>query len=296
MGTTFAVVAHGGDAGRLERAADAALDEARRIDGLLSNYLTDSEWSLVNRHAGTRPVRVSDELFALLERCLDYSRRSDGAFDITVGPLMKTWGFYRGEGSLPDAAAVDGARTDVGHGLVMLDARAKTVRFARRGVELDPGGIGKGYAVDRMRAVLQRHGVRMALISAGGSSIFGMGAPPDEPRGWPVTMRLPWSPTEAATTVHLMDRSLSTSGGSGKFFFAGGRRYAHILDPRTGFPAQGTAWVSVVAGEAIDGEAWTKPFFINGRAWTEAHAPPDLRVFLCEDGPMRSCSWIPRSG
>jgi thiamine biosynthesis lipoprotein len=139
---------------------------------------------------------------------------------------------------------------------------------------------------------LRREGVNVALVSASGSSIYGMGAPPDEPRGWPIVIRAPRDPGTAAATVFLKNMSMSTSGGYEKFFWADGRTYSHIIDPRTGYPAQGTASVSVLAPSAIDSEAWTKPFFINGRTWSTTSRPKELRVFFCGDGPTQACTWI----
>jgi FAD:protein FMN transferase len=292
MGATFSVVLYGSDRLQMEKAAEAAFDEVHRLDRLLSNYKQDSEWSEVNRTAGVGPVRLSAELFQLLSDCLKYSRESDGAFDITVGPLMKVWGFYKGEGALPRPADVTDARTRVGHRHVRLDAAAKTIQFDRAGMELDPGGIGKGYAVDRMVEVLRRSGIHVALVSAAGSSIYGLGAPPDEPTGWRITIRAPDDPNKSAAEVFLRDMSLSTSGSYEKFFWADGRTYAHIIDPRTGYPAQGMASVSVIAPRTIDSEAWAKPFFINGRTWTAAHKPTNFRVFACDDGKPSTCSWI----
>ena len=167
-----------------------------------------------------------------------------------------------------------------------------TVRFDRPGVELDPGGIGKGYAVDRMVEVLKRSGVEIALVSAAGSSIYGLGAPPDEPQGWRVVIRSPKDAKRPAAVVFLKDESLSTSGSYEKFFWAGGRRYSHIMDPRTGYPARGTASVSVMAPRTIDSEVWAKPYFIKGRAWTAAHKPEDFRVFFCDDTKEQACSWV----
>jgi len=291
MATTFSIVLYGDDRGQMEKAADAAFDEVHRLDRLLSNYTPDSEWSEVNRTAGVRPVRVSTELFQLLSNCLKYSRQSGGAFDITVGPLMKVWGFYKGDGALPRPVDVTDALTRVGHRHVRLDAAAQTIQFDRLGVELDPGGIGKGYAVDRMVEVLRQSGIHTALVSAG-SSIYGSGAPPDEPAGWRITIRAPDDPNKSAADVFLKDMSLSTSGSYEKFFWADGRPYAHIIDPRTGYPARGTASVSVMAPRTIDSEVWAKPFFINGRTWTAAHKPANVRVFACDDGKPSTCSWI----
>jgi thiamine biosynthesis lipoprotein len=293
MGSSFSLVLFGPDRPGLESAAAAALAEAHRLDRLLSNYLAESEWSAMNREAGSRPVRVTPELFALLSDCLEYSRMSGGAFDITVGPLMKVWGFYKGEGGLPQPKEVRDKLNRVGYRHVQLDPGRRTVRFARPGMDLDPGGIGKGYAVDQMVEVLKQAGVRIALVSASGSSIYGLGAPPDEPQGWPITIRTPRDPSAVATQVVLKNMSLSTSGSYEKFFWAEGRTYSHIIDPRTGYPAQGTSAVSVLAPRTIDSEAWTKPFFINGRAWASAHRPAGFRVFFCDDRPQATCGWLP---
>jgi thiamine biosynthesis lipoprotein len=292
MGSTFSVVLYGHDRTKLEAAADAAFDEARRLDRMLSNYLPASEWSGVNRDAGFRPVKVSAELFELLSACLTYSEQSGGAFDITVGPLVKVWGFYKGEGLLPRPAEVTAALGHVGYRHVRLDPAARTVAFTHPGVELDPGGIGKGYAVDRMVNVLKRLGVDIALVSSSGSSIYGLGAPPTEPEGWRIPVRAPGDPNRSVAEVSLKNMSISTSGSYEKFFWAEGRTYSHILDPRTGRPAQGTSSVSVLAPRTIDSEAWAKPYFINGRAWTAARTPKNLRVFLCDDAPQQVCAWI----
>jgi thiamine biosynthesis lipoprotein len=247
----------------------------------------------VNRDAATRPVRVSDELFDLLDACLVYNRRSKGAFDITVGPLMKVWRFYKGEGALPKPEEVTNALARVGARHVRLDREARTVRFDRPGVELDPGGIGKGYAVDRMIEVLKRQGIRAALVSGGGSSVYGLGAPPEEPRGWRMEISAPGSLETMVAETFLKDMSLSTSGSYEKFFYAGGRRYSHLMDPRTGYPARDVSAVSIVAPRTIDSEAWTKAVFINGRAWTATHAPRGFRVFFCDDrSPTPACGWI----
>src|SRR6202795_2292411 len=155
MGSTYSVVVYGTDEARLRAAVEDASEEARRLDHLLSNYIPASEWSQVNREAASRPVRVWTELFQLLAACVEYSRESDGAFDITVGPLMKVWGFYKGSGHLPHRAEVHRAMAHVGYKNILLDPKNNTVRFTHQGMELDPGGIGKGYAVDRMVDILK---------------------------------------------------------------------------------------------------------------------------------------------
>ena len=292
MGSTYSIELYGYDRVSMEAAADAAFDEARDLDDLLSNYKPESEWSEVNQHAAERPVKVSPELFRLLSACVEYSRESEGAFDITVGPLMKVWGFYKGTGHLPHRAQVAAALTKVGYRHIRLDAAAQTVSFDRLGVELDPGGIGKGYAVDRMVDVLRQKGVMIALVAGSVSSIYGMGAPPTEPRGWRVDIKDPRHQDRTITEVFLKDMSLSTSGSYEKFFRAEGRIYAHIMDPRTGYPAQGSSSVSVVAPRTIDSEAWAKPYFVNGRQWAARHQPKEFRVYFCEDRTEQPCAWL----
>ena len=292
MGATYSIALYGYDRVKMEAAVDAAFDEVRRLDELLSNYQPGSQWSEVNRNAAIQPVRVSPELFQLLAACVEYSRESEGAFDITVGPLMKVWGFYKGSGHLPHKPEVAAALAKVGYRHIRLDPDARTVRFDRPGVEMDPGGVGKGYAVDRMVEVLRQNGVQTALVAGSGSSIYGMGAPPDEPRGWPVKIKDPKDSRKTLAEVWLKDSSMSTSGSYEKFFRAEGKTYAHIMDPRTGYPAQGSISVSVIAPRTVDSEVWAKPYFINGRQWAVKHRPKDFRVFFCEDRMDKPCAWL----
>lgn len=291
MGSTYTVVAYGTDRVRLIGALEQAFEEVRRIDHLLSNYRPKSELSRVNREAAHHPVEVSQETFDLLSKCLDYSRQSEGAFDITVGPLMKMWGFYRGSGRLPHRAEVRGVLGRVGYRNVVLERGTRTIRFTREGVELDPGGIGKGYAVDRMVEVLKANGVSSALVSAAGSSIYGLGAPPGE-QGWKVKIRDPKNSAKTVEEIRLTNASLSTSGSYEKFFRAEGKVFSHIMDPRTGYPARGMLAVSVIAPRTLESEAWTKPFFINGRQWAAQHKPTGFRVFVCEDRGEQPCAWL----
>src|SRR5579863_1241264 len=280
MGSTYSLVLYDQDRNKMESAAEDAFEEARRLDALLSNYRPESEWSKVNREAAEHPVAVSKELFDLLAACAEYSRASEGAFDITVGPLMQIWGFYKGTGHLPQAGEVKRVLGAIGYRSLDLDVSNHTVAFAKKSVNIDPGGVGKGYAVDRMVEVLKKDGIRTALVSGGGSSIYGLGAPPDE-AGWKIYIKNPFNEFEHVSEVMLKNESLSTSGSYEKFFVAEGKTWSHIMDPRTGFPAQGTLSVSVVAPRTLDSEVWAKPYFINGRQWTAQHKPREFRVFFC---------------
>jgi thiamine biosynthesis lipoprotein len=303
MGSTYSVILYGEDRNKLEAASEAAFDEARRIDLLLSNYKPESEWSQINREAADHPVRVSKELFELLTACNNYSRKSEGTFDITVGPLMKIWGFYKGSGHLPQPGDVKQAMGQIGYQNIVLDPSKQTVFFSKPGLSLDPGGVGKGYAVDRMVEILKKEGIQSALVSGGGSSIYCLGNPPDEPAGWRVEIKDPHDELKAAAEITLKNQSLSTSGSYEKFFMAEGKTFSHIMDPRTGYPAQGTLSVSVIAPLTLDSEIWAKPYFILGPQWVAAHKPRDFRVFYCADSSAaveskqilkvnQPCAWL----
>jgi thiamine biosynthesis lipoprotein len=283
MGSTFSIVLYGYDLEEMEAAMSAACDEAWRLEQMLSIYRPTSEWSRINQRAAQGAVQVSPELFQLLARCLEYSHQSEGAFDISVGPLIKAWGFYRGTGRLPSPAEVASALAVVGYQHICLDSTTQTVRFDRLGMEINPGGIGKGYAVDRMVDILKQRGFGIALVTASRSSICGLGAPPEEPKGWRVDIRDPKSPSKAGAEVFLKNMSMSTSGTYEKMFWAEGRTYSHIIDPRTGYPTQSMLLVSVIAPGTLDSEVWTKPCFIHGRQWTEQHKPEGFRILFCEE-------------
>ena len=292
MGTTYSVVVYGSNRYKMQAAVELAFEEVRRLDHLLSNYRPESELSRLNQQAAERPVKVSKELFDLLSACLRYSEASEGAFDISVGPLMKVWGFFRSSGHFPHRAEIRGAMTRVGYKNIVLNEKDQTVSYRRPGVEIDPGGIGKGYAVDRMVGILRDNGIKSGLITAGSSSIYGIGNPPNEQRGWRLTIRHPKDPNESVAEVFLKNMSMSTSGNYEKFFRVGGKVYSHIMDPRTGHPAPGMLSVSVVTPKTLDSEAWTKPYFINGRNWASHHKIPGSRVFLCEDRSELACAWL----
>lgn len=292
MGATFSIVLYGSDRASMNQAIDAAFAEVHRLDAMLSNYLPASEWSRINRKAAESPVVVSPELFGILTDCIEYSRTSEGTFDLTVGPLMRAWGFTGGGHRVPSPDQIRAALELVGYRHVQLNARKRSVRFDRRGVEIDPGGVGKGYAVDRMVEVLRARGIRSALVAASGSSIFGLGNPPDEARGWLIRIADPWDHRKNAAQVFLKDLSLSTSGSYEKSFRSGGRRYSHIMDPRRGVPAENAVQVTVIAPRTIDSEVWAKPYFILGGAWTATHKPKSWRVLYCENTPGTACSWV----
>jgi thiamine biosynthesis lipoprotein len=286
MACAYAIVAYGDDAGALPRILEAAFDEVDRIDRLMSHYKPESPLSRLNREAAAGPVVVTPELFDFIAECLRYSRDSDGAFDITVGPLMKTWGFFRGEGHLPSAQEVEDVRGRIGYAHVVLDAKARTVRFDRPGIELDLGGIAKGYAVDRVVDLLRREHVAAALVSAGGSTIYALGAPPGRD-AWDVDIQDPVDSGRIALKVPLRDRALSVAGRAEKSFERDGVVYSHIMDPRTARPVQGILGVAVLTSTGTAGDALDDALFVQGversRAYLQRLPATEAIFFLPAD-------------
>ena len=281
MACVYAIEAYGADAAALPRIVDEAFDEVDRIDRLMSHYKADSAVSRVNRESARHPVTVEPELFDFIVDAMRYNRDSDGAFDITVGPLMKAWGFFRGEGRVPRDEELEAARRHVGGAHVILNPIEKTIGFDAPGVELDLGGIAKGYAVDRVVGLFRHRQIAAALVSAGGSTIYGLGAPPGRD-GWKVDLQDPIDRRKTALTVHLKDRALSVAGSSEKSFEAGGVTYSHIMDPRTGRPVQGVLSVAVLASSGTAGDALDNAFFVLGPERSRAYLNqlPGTEVFF----------------
>jgi thiamine biosynthesis lipoprotein len=263
MACEYAIDAYAEDAAALPGIVDEAFDEVDRIDRLMSHYKADSPLSRINREAARHPVAVEPELFDFIVEAMRYHRDSEGAFDITVGPLMKAWGFFGGEGRLPSDEELAAARRLVGGAHVTLNPQARTIAFDAAGVELDLGGIAKGYAVDRVAELLRRRHVAAALISAGGSTIYALGTPPGA-NSWEVELQDPIDSRKSAFAIRLKDRALSVAGSSEKAFEAAGVRYSHLMDPRTGRPAQGVLSVAVLTGSGTAGDALDNAFFVLG--------------------------------
>ena len=272
MATRFEIVLHGDNPVSLRAAGEEALTEIERLENQLSLYRPTSEIAHLNARAAHESVRVSPAVFRLLQRANQLSDESGGAFDITVGPLIRCWGFMGANGAMPDPSAVAEARAKVGMHLVHLNEMDSTVRFARDGVMLDLGAIGKGYAIECAAELLRESGVSSALIHGGTSSVQAIGHPPDA-EGWNVAIECPAEsaaggaaggvarnpPSEAHTdllaVVPLCDESMSVSAVWGKSFQSEGRMFGHVLDPRTGAPAMGALLAAVVLPSVTETDA-----------------------------------------
>jgi thiamine biosynthesis lipoprotein len=266
MATRFELVLYGDDPIRLRAAGEQALHEIERLEGQLSFYRADSEVAWINSRAAEGPVRIDPRLFHLLMRCADLSKKTDGAFDVTVGPLMRAWGFADGSPRVPDRSALAAVRNVVGMQNVELYEEDFTVRFKQRGVEIDLGGYGKGYAVERAASILRENGITSALLHGGTSSVFAVGAPPLE-AGWKIALSAPFGGGENQTTIELKDSGLSVSAAHGKSFNVDGCMYGHVLDPRTGEPARGALAAAVTGPSPSVCEALSTALLVLGESW-----------------------------
>jgi thiamine biosynthesis lipoprotein len=238
-----------------------ALDEVDRLEQELSVFIPGSVISTVNRHAANRPVAVPAHVAELLAECQRVHRECDGAFDVTTTPLSRCWGFLRREARVPPLEAIADARRQVGFVAVHVSSNPPSVTFSRRGIEVSLGAVGKGYALDRAASLLRASGVRHALLSAGGSSIFALGG---RGNGWRVDLVSPLRPGQPFATLLLRNAALGTSGAGEQFVVQDGRRYGHVIDPRTGWPVDGTLSSSVVASDAALADALSTAFLVGG--------------------------------
>lgn len=262
MACKFSVVMNPGSSRRVMIASDA-LDMIHALEAQMSVYQPESELSQLNRRAAAESIHVEVELFRLLLEARDISRETGGAFDPTSGPLIALWRLCRAGGRVPTAEEISAALAVTGMSHVVFDEGQESIRFDRPGVELNLGAIGKGHAVDRAAAFLVQEGVDEWLFHGGYSSVLVRGDH-NSYGGWPVGIRNPLLPHERLATILLKDQSLSTSGSNVQFFRHAGKRYGHIVDPRTGWPAEELLSVTVTAPTAALADALSTAFFVGG--------------------------------
>jgi len=263
-------------------AARAALEDVDTLEDQLTIFRETSAIAHINRRAASEPVAVDRALFDLLWECGEVHRATGGAFDITSTPLSRCWGFLQREGHLPSAEAIEAARANVGFGAVTLDRDSLAIRFARPGIELNLGAIGKGYALDRVAARMRGSGVRHALLSAGRSSIKALSGPDG---GWPIDIISPILGRSIAR-IYLSDAALGTSGAGEQFVHVQGVRYGHVIDPRSGWPATGTLSTTVIATHAASADALSTAFFIGGTSLARQYCGthPGTVVLITPEG------------
>jgi thiamine biosynthesis lipoprotein len=263
MGTKFSIIVYAADEAAASRAARAAFERIAELDGSMSDYRPASELMQLCKKAGGEPVKVSDDLFYVLHKAQQVAERSDGAFDVTVGPLVRLWRAARKTRRMPDPEKLKAALELVGYENVKTDEKEHTVRLLKPGMQLDLGGIAKGYAADEALKTLAKHGITSALVAAGGDIAVG-DAPPDAP-GWTVGIAPLFDPeSNPKHSLLLKNAAVSTSGDTEQFVEIDGKRYSHIIDPKTGLGLVGRQSVTVTARRGIDSDSLTKVVSVWG--------------------------------
>jgi thiamine biosynthesis lipoprotein len=286
MGTDFEIGLLFGTASAW-KAAEAALDLIDQLEAQLTVYREDSEVSRLNQRAPAEWVPGEPHLFILLQLAQRLALETEGAFDITAGALIKAWGFFRGPRRVPDPTELAEVRQKVGMQHVRFDAERGAVRFARAGLEINLGSIGKGYALDRVADLLRNQwGLSSGLLHGGHSSVYAMGTEPGDPRGWAVGLSHPWHPERRLAVLRLRDRGLGSSAATFRHLEYNGRKLGHILDPRSGWPAEGMASASVVAPTAAEADALATAFYILGvdKARDYCNRHPGIGAVLLPEG------------
>jgi len=263
MGTTVSVWLWTADKVGAAQAAEAVFTEMKRLDKEMTTWDSESEVSQINAAAGSRPVKISDETYAVIERALDISKRSKGLFDISVGAFKGLWKFDEDmDGTLPDSADVKKRLALVSWKDIVLDAKQHSVLLRRKGMSITLGGIAKGYAVDKCAEILRTRGFTNFMMQAGGD-MYIAGKKGQDP--WTVAIRDPRGPPNTYfATAPVEDHSFSTSGDYERGFVKDEVRYHHILDTRTGQPAHASRSVTIRAKDAFTADAWSKVMFIMG--------------------------------
>jgi thiamine biosynthesis lipoprotein len=286
MGTMFDIVVYHAPAAEARHAVERAMGEIVRLDQVMSHFKSDSDLSRLVRDGRDRLVTVEPSLYEVIEESLAFSRRSAGRFDVTMAPLLRTWREAEAAGRRPSAAEISSARRCVGYEKIEL-AGSGRIRFHSDCLEIDLGGIGKGYAVDRAMAMLRSLGIRHALINAGSSSIAAIGAPPGQ-QGWPV--RVGGDPP-AGTELRLRHGSVSTSKQTPVPMAFEAARPGDIIDPRSGAPIESDVSISVVARSATVSDALSTTLLMLSTAEGKALLGqfPDASAFwVSADGAVRA--------
>ena len=242
-----------------------ALEGLDAIEDRLTIYRAGGEVAQVNQFALNRPVQLTEMTFRLLEKAIQWSRRTGGAFDVTAGPLVEAWGFTNRSGKKPSAEEIVAALDQVGYAGLQLSQTDRTIRFAKPGMSINLGAIGKGDALDQLADELKSKGIGDFLIHGGHSSVLAIGnQEPENDSGWAVGIAHPTKPERRLGGIWLKDRALATSGSGKQFFHHRGKRYGHVIDPRTGYPAGDLLSLTAVMDSAADADACATGLFVLG--------------------------------
>lgn len=262
MGSRFEITVVAGNQTQADSRIDQAVAEIRRIEKMISSWDPASETSEVNRQAGIQPVQVSGELFELINRCLELSKLTDGAFDISYASMDRLWKFDGSMKELPSAEEIKASVARVGYQKIQLDKELKTVFLPEKGMKIGFGAIGKGYAADKAKDLLLKQGVAAGIINASGDMSSWGTQPGGKP--WQVAITNPMDKTKSFGLLPMGEGAVVTSGDYEKFVRFNGKRYSHIMDPRTGYPATGIVSVTVFAPRAELADALSTAVFVMG--------------------------------
>jgi thiamine biosynthesis lipoprotein len=263
MGTTFRIVLYAPDEVTAKKAANAAFARVAELNAIMSDYQPTSELMKLCEKAGGPPVEVSPDLFAVLAKADEFAKLTDGGLDVTIGPIVRLWRRARRTREMPKADDIKKALALVDYCNIKLQATNRTVQLLLRGILLDLGSIAKGYAADAALAVLRQHGITRALVAAGGDIAVG-DAPPNAP-GWKVGIAPLKNPDAPPThNLSLTNAAVSTSGDAEQFVEIAGKRYSHIVDPKTGVGLVGRRSVTVIAPNAMTSDGLDTGFCVLG--------------------------------
>ncbi|MFM9069533.1 MAG: FAD:protein FMN transferase [Planctomycetota bacterium] len=294
MGTSFTVVLYAPDEPTATRAFTAAFARIQALDEKLSDYRDESELSRLSAAAPTpQPVPLSEDLFRVLSRAQAISGQSEGAFDVTVGPLTRLWRRSRRQRELPTAERLQAAREATGYQHLVLDQDRQTARLERPGMRLDLGGIGQGFAADEALATLRKLGLPQALVN--GSGDLAIGDPPPGEKGWKVAIAPLEKDAAPSRFLLLANTGISTSGDAFQFVEIDGQRYSHIVHPKTGLGLTRRMSVTVIARDGTLADAWATAFCVLGpeRALALCRRDPSLATLFVQQGQatIESDNW-----
>jgi len=283
MGSRFEITVVAMNTDEADNSIQSAVDEIKRIEDLISSWDSTSQTSEINRNAGVKPVKVDDELFNLIERALYISRLTDGAFDISYASMDKIWKFDGSMDVMPSEAEIAASVSKIGYKNIILDKENKTVFLKDKGMKIGFGGIGKGYAADKAKALLISKGVSGGIINASGD----MNTWGTQPNGedWKVAITNPLNKSKAFALLPLDNGAVVTSGNYEKFVEFNGKRYTHIIDPRSGYPCSGVISVTVFAPKAELADALATSVFVMGKeiGLDRINQLPNIECIIIDD-------------
>jgi thiamine biosynthesis lipoprotein len=269
MGTLAKVIADAADSNTAKQCIQAAFTEIEKIDDLMSYHKSDSEISKLNRDGFARAVKVSKSTYEVLQKSIEFSKLSGGAFDVTVGPLVDLWHLAQDTNSLPTDAELQQVHSKVGYDKLILDANETSVRFAVEGMRVDLGGIAKGYAIDKAVEAMQRGGSVGGMVDIGGE-VRCFGLPPAGQKKWRIGLQDPDKSKNGLNVgapllvLDLVDAAVATSGHYRRFVTIGGKRYSHIVNPESGHSSESLASVTIISKSAIDADALATAVSVMG--------------------------------